>query len=211
MGSFNASIGYMSDDKIQYDILALDAMRGVIRTVLQRVQRRGLPGDHHFFIAFATRAPGVLLSKRLKERYPEEMTVVMQHQFWDLQVTEDRFEVKLSFNNVPERLVIPFSAIRRFHDPSVDFGFNLQMFDPAAAAHVPSGGRGSTNENAGRHAPVTPVLADPLPHVKELPREVAAAVKDTSIAVPVGPEQENLPEDAKKGAEIVKLDSFRKK
>jgi hypothetical protein len=140
----------MSDDKIQYDILALDAMRGVMRAVLQRVQRRGLPGDHHFYISFATRAPGVQISKRLKDRYPEEMTVVMQHQFWDLQVTEDRFEVKLSFNNVPERLVIPFSAIRRFHDPSVDFGFNLQMFDPAAAAHVPSGGHGSTNENAGR-------------------------------------------------------------
>ena len=102
----------MSEDKIRYDILASEALRGIIRTVLQRVQKRGLPGDHHFYINFDTTAPGVILSKRLKDKYPLDMTIVLQHKFWDLMVFEDRFEVKLSFNNVPERLVIPFAAIK---------------------------------------------------------------------------------------------------
>ena len=99
----------------------MDALRGVVRAVLQRVLKRGVPGDHHFFITFHTRAPGVGLSKRLKEQYPHEMTIVLQHQFWDLAVTEDRFEVRLSFNNIPERLIIPFSAVRIFQDPTVHF------------------------------------------------------------------------------------------
>ena len=105
----------MPEDLIRYEALVLDALRGVVRSVLQRVLKRGVPGDHHFFITFDTRAPGVGLSKRLKEQYPHEMTIVLQHQFWDLAVTEDRFEVRLSFNNIPERLVIPIW--RRSHFP----------------------------------------------------------------------------------------------
>ncbi|MBC8051073.1 MAG: hypothetical protein H7X92_13140 [Chitinophagales bacterium] len=185
----------MSDDKIEYDILALDAMRGVIRTVLLRVQKRGMPGEHHFFISFHTSAPGVIISKRLKERYPEEMTIVIQHQFWDLQVTDDRFEVKLSFNNVPERLVIPFSAVRRFHDPSVDFGFNLQVFDPAARAAITAMVQDVTNEAGGSAPGGIPMIADQ-----------SAGVKPEADATP-SPDQA----DGKKTAEIVKLDTFRKK
>jgi hypothetical protein len=180
----------MSDDKIEYDVLALEAMRGVIRTVLQRVQKRGMPGEHHFYISFSTSAPGVLISKRLKDRYPDEMTIVIQHQFWDLQVSDDRFEVKLSFNNVPERLVVPFSAIRRFHDPSVDFGFNLLVFDPAARAALAAA---LEHAEAEPPAPSVPLLVD-----QSAPRG----------------EPETVPEDAaegKKTAEIVKLDAFRKK
>jgi len=190
-----AAAGAMSDDKIEYDILALDAMRGVIRTVLLRVQKRGMPGEHHFFISFHTSAPGVIISKRLKERYPEEMTIVIQHQFWDLQVTDDRFEVKLSFNNVPERLVIPFSAVRRFHDPSVDFGFNLQVFDPAARAAITVATQDVTNEATGPAAGGVPMIADQSTGAK--PKVDASPSPDQA--------------DGKKTAEIVKLDTFRKK
>ncbi len=116
----------MPEDLIRYEALVLDALRGVLRSVLQRVLKRGIPGDHHFFITFDTCAPGVGISKRLKEQYPQEMTIVLQHQFWDLAVTEDRFEVRLSFNNIPERLVIPFGAVRIFQDPSVQFALALR-------------------------------------------------------------------------------------
>ncbi len=199
----------MSDDRIQYDLLALDAMRGVIRAVLHRVQRRGIPGDHHFYISFFTQAPGVQISKRLKDRYPVEMTIVIQHQFWDLQVWDDRFEVKLSFNNVPERLVIPFAAIRRFHDPSVDFGFNLQVFEqgPQAGAMTrvlepaltiePAEGRGE--ESVPAPVPALPQIAD----------QSARPERHLDAAKPADKPQK--PGAGQKSAEIVKLDSFRKK
>ncbi|MDQ4060169.1 MAG: ClpXP protease specificity-enhancing factor SspB, partial [Pseudomonadota bacterium] len=117
----------MAQDLIRYDILAQEALRGVVRRVLTDVARDGLPGEHHFYIAFDTRAPGVRLSQRLREQYPEEMTVVLQHQFWDLAVTEHSFEVGLSFGGVPERLQIPFSAIKGFFDPSVQFGLQFEV------------------------------------------------------------------------------------
>lgn len=114
---------------IDYEALQQEAMRGLVRAVLQRVVKDdGLPGEHHFYISFLTRAPGVILSKRLKEKYPHEMTIVLQHRFWDLIVTEDRFEVKLTFDGIPERLVIPFAAIKVFIDPSVRYGL---QFDDA--------------------------------------------------------------------------------
>src|ERR1044072_1272113 len=121
----------MADDEIRYDLLTQDALRGVVRQVLARVQREGLPGEHHLYIAFDTGAEGVSVSKRLKEQYPEEMTIVLQYQFWDLQVTNDRFEVKLSFGSLPERLVVPFQAVKAFYDPSAQFG--LQFGKPGAA------------------------------------------------------------------------------
>ena len=121
----------MAEDLIRYDILAQDALRGVVRKVLSEVSRTGLPGEHHFYVSFLTRAPGVRISSRLLSQYPEEMTIVIQHQFWDLTVTEQAFEVGLSFNGVPERLLVPFSALKGFLDPSVQFGL---QFDTAAAA-----------------------------------------------------------------------------
>src|SRR5512135_1500662 len=124
----------MADDEIRYDLLTQDALRGVVRQVLVRVQREGLPGEHHLYIAFDTGGEGVSVSKRLKEQYPEEMTIVLQYQFWDLQVTNDRFEVKLSFGSVPERLVVPFQAIKAFYDPSAQFG--LQFGKQGAANDV---------------------------------------------------------------------------
>lgn len=120
----------MAEDHMRYDILAQEALRGVVRKVLAEVSRTGLPGEHHFFISFATRAPGVRLSEELLKQYDKEMTIVLQNQYWDLKVSESAFEVGLSFNGQPETLVIPFSAIKGFFDPSVQFGL---QFDPATA------------------------------------------------------------------------------
>ncbi len=102
----------MATDHIRYDVLARDALRGVLRRVLSDAAEHGLPGEHHFFITFLSTAEGVKLSPRLLAQYPQEMTVILQHQFWDLTVTEDRFEVGLSFGGVAERLVVPFNAIK---------------------------------------------------------------------------------------------------
>lgn len=118
------------ESTIDYEGLAQEAMRGVVRKVLARAAKSGLPGDHHFYISFDTEAPGVSLSRRLKEKYPHEMTIVLQHRFWDLIVNEDRFEVKLTFDGIPERLIVPFDALKVFFDPSVRFG--LQFEDPGA-------------------------------------------------------------------------------
>ena len=123
----------MAEDHLRYDILAQEALRGVVRKVLAEVSRTGLPGDHHFFISFSTRAPGVRLSEELLKQYDKEMTIVLQNQYWDLKVTESTFEVGLSFNGQPELLVIPFSAIKGFFDPSVQFGL---QFDPATAGNA---------------------------------------------------------------------------
>ena len=116
----------MATDHIRYDVLARDALRGVLRRVLTDAAEHGLPGEHHFFITFLSTAEGVKLSPRLLAQYPEEMTVILQHQFWDLVVTEDRFEVGLSFGGIPERLVVPFNSIKSFFDPSVQFGLQFE-------------------------------------------------------------------------------------
>jgi hypothetical protein len=150
-------------DFIRYDLLTQKALRGVVRDVLARVAREGVPGDHHFYVSFRTTDPDVTLSTRLRERYPTEMTVVLQHQFWDLDVSDDRFEVGLSFGNVPERLSVPFHAVTGFFDPSVQFGLK---FDNPDAVDEPLS-----------DAPV-PALADPAP----------APLTDAEIAVAEAPE-----------------------
>jgi hypothetical protein len=191
----------MSEDKIRYDILAGEALRGLIRTVLQRVQKRGLPGEHHFYITFDTRAPGSILSKRLKDQYPEEMTVVLQYQFWDLMVYDDRFEVKLSFNTIPERLVVPFAAIKSFYDPSVQFGFSPALFVPAGTRDkvlrdAPAEGAESQDRVA------LPGPASPFPEVDEV-------IEAEVVPQEAGPDAEDEP--ARDSAKVVELDQFRKK
>ena len=119
---------------IDYDALQLDAMRGVVKGCLAQVSRSGLLGDHHFYIAFNTQAAGVGMSKRLKEKYPLEMTIVLQHRFWDLAVDDDRFEVKLTFDGIPERLVVPFKAVKVFYDPSVPYGLQFEESDPSSTS-----------------------------------------------------------------------------
>ena len=172
----------MATDHIRYDVLTRDALRGVLRRVLTDAAEHGLPGEHHFFITFVSTAEGVKLSPRLLAQYPQEMTIILQHQFWDLVVTEDRFEVGLSFGGIPERLVVPFSSIKSFLDPSVKFGLQFEPTDievETEAAKLPA---------------VPAASALPLP-----PTEPAA------------PESEAEPVKPSEGAEVVRLDRFRKK
>lgn len=115
-------------DMIDYSSLIDGAMRGVVHNVLKRISKQGLPGEHHFYITFRTDFPGVSISETLRARYPQEMTIVLQHQFWDFKVEETLFNVTLSFSGVPEKLVIPYAALTAFADPSIKFG--LQFHTP---------------------------------------------------------------------------------
>jgi uncharacterized protein len=143
----------MAEDHMRYDILAQEALRGVVRKVLAEVAKTGLPGEHHFFISFMTRAPGVRLSEKLLGQYDKEMTIVIQNQYWDLKVSETGFEIGLSFDGQPETLVIPFSAVKGFFDPSVQFGL---QFDPAGAQSL-------DNDEAGEEDDAKDVAADGTP------------------------------------------------
>jgi len=172
----------MTTDHIRYDVLARDALRGVLRRVLSDAAAHGLPGDHHFFITFLSTAEGVKLSSRLLAQYPDEMTIILQHQFWDLVVTEDRFEVGLSFGGIPERLVVPFAAIKSFFDPSVQFGL---QFEPAEAA---------------TEAPAKNLPAAPASSSVAVPPPAAAASPKADEPTKPG-----------EGAEVVRFDRFRKK
>ena len=117
----------MSEDSLRYDRLVEDALRSVVGRALSHVAKHGLPGDHHFYITFRTDHPGVTMPERLRERYPSEMTIVLQHQFWDLKVHDDGFAITLSFSDVPQRLTIPFDALVAFADPSVRFGLQFDV------------------------------------------------------------------------------------
>jgi len=180
----------MAEDEIRYDLLTQNALRGVVHDVLTQVQREGLPGEHHLYIAFDTGADGVSISKRLKEQYPEEMTIVLQYQFWDLIVTNERFEVKLSFSNVPERLVVPFSAVKAFYDPSAQFG--LQFGKPGAA-----------NDSARQH------MASAMPDLVGETEETRSAADPAPEEAAEAPSSEVVM--SRPPAEVVQLDRFRKK
>ena len=122
----------MTQDSLNYSGMIDQAMRGVVREALIRVSANGLPGEHHFFISYATGHPGVKMSDQLRSRYPKEITIVLQHQFWDFKVEDAQFGVTLSFGGVPEKLVVPYAALTAFADPSVKFGLQFQqmeMFD----------------------------------------------------------------------------------
>lgn len=119
----------MSEDGLRYDLLVEAALRGVVRAALAEAAKAGLPGEHHFYITFETFRPDVVLPARLRERYPTEMTIVLQHQYWDLEVSQDSFAVTLSFNDTPEKLVIPYAAVTAFADPSVRFGLQFNGDD----------------------------------------------------------------------------------
>jgi hypothetical protein len=129
----------MAQDLFQYEKMVEGALRGVVRDALKRAQREGLKSAHHFYIGFGTRMPGVVIPDHLRDRYPDEMTIVLQHQFWDLEITDQGFSVTLSFQKQLERLVIPFAAVRSFADPSVNFAleFAVPEANPATAGSVP--------------------------------------------------------------------------
>jgi len=127
-------------DYIGYEALTQAAMRGVVREALRTgLEGNGLPGDHHFYLTFRTRAPGVKIADYLIERFPEEMTIVIQHQYWDLEVHDGHFEIILKFSGVPQHLFIPYAAITRFVDPSVNFGLTFESPDKDAAVISPAG------------------------------------------------------------------------
>jgi hypothetical protein len=126
----------MAEDLIRYDVLAQEALRGLVKKVLTEVAQAGLPGEHHFFVTFNTQYPGVRISSRLAAEYPGEMTVVLQHQFWDLAVTDSHFEVGLSFKGVPEKLHVPLRAITSFVDPFASFALKFDAAADTAVAGV---------------------------------------------------------------------------
>jgi hypothetical protein len=180
-------------DLIRYDLLAQDALRGIVRKVLADVARtRALPGDHHFFIEIDTNAAGLKISERLRAAHPDKITVVLQHQFWDLTVSEEGFEVGLSFGGTPERLSVPFTAVNGFYDPSVQFGLKFVEDKPEAAAETPepkpAAPRGAASEPEERPA------KKPVPR-KKAPALAAVAAPDVQPA----------------GAQILSIDKFRKK
>jgi hypothetical protein len=182
----------MATDHIRYDVLTRDALRGVLRRVLIDAAEHGLPGEHHFFITFESAAEGVKLPPRLLAQFPQEMTIILQHQFWDLTVLEDRFEVGLSFGGIPERLVIPFHAIRSFLDPSVQFGLQFETTD-------------ADTEGPTANLPAVPAAAPVPAPVPSTP------IASTSTAAEPALEKQEESAKPNEGAEVVRLDRFRKK
>jgi hypothetical protein len=180
----------MPEDYIRYDLLAQAALRGVVRKVLADAAKKGLPGEHHFKITFAIAAPGVRMSERVRAQYPQSMTIVLQHQFWDLAVRDEAFEVGLSFGGIPEKLTIPFEAITGFFDPAVQFGFQFDTAEAAPAdAAAPSPAK----------APEKPTKLGARPAVEAKKAD----------ALPAPETKEEAPNAG--GGEVVKLDRFRKR
>jgi hypothetical protein len=203
----------MSTDHIRYDLLTQDALRGMVRRVLTDASRVGLPGEHHFFISFRTQYPGVSIPARLAEKFPEEITIVLQHQFWDLNVSDYGFEVGLSFGNAPERLVVPFASVTAFFDPSVDFGVKFEVDEAeeepeeSKAAPPPSPVRAVDSDD--RVEIVKEVRAKPSRSKKVDPvvEEVASIAPVADTVTVEGDTEEKSAESEK----IVSLDHFRKK
>ena len=133
----------MAKDRMSYDRLVEDALRGVARKALERARDEGLPGEHHFYLSFRTDDPRTGISEALRARYPEEITIVLQHQYWDLVIDEAGFAVTLTFASVAERLEVPWGALTAFHDPSVQFGLQFQHRPAAAGDPIPAPAAGA--------------------------------------------------------------------
>jgi hypothetical protein len=183
VGGNGSRVWVMSKDYMRYDRMVEDALRGVVRRALNEAAAHGLPGNHHFYLTFRTRAPGVDIPPYLVERYPNEMTIVLQFQFYGLETGEDHFVVTLSFNNQQERLQIPYAAISVFADPSVNFALQFQAADESVA------------------------------EVEEAPEEPAPAAGEPPRALPPATPKPALPRAEGDGssAEVVSLDQFRRK
>lgn len=189
----------MNDDPFRYDTLVADALRGVVRKVLFQTVRNGLTGRHHFYVTFRTDYPGVEIPEYLRQRHPEEMTIVLQHQFWGLEVNDEGFEVTLTFNRVSERLVIPFESITAFADPSAQFLLPFQVDSAKARRTLAKGGpllRGQEAEDLTR--------ADDGKGADEMPDGPKDEIRPADDAPAARP-------DAGGGGNVVTLDAFRKK
>lgn len=167
--------GLMTQETIDYPGLIDSAMRNVVREALIHVDKFGLPGEHHFFISFQTNFPGVSISPQLKSRYPEEITIVVQHQFWDLKITDTQFSIMLSFNNIPEKLVVPFEALTAFADPSIKFGLQFHGKKFAASAQADEA---MACPATGRTANEKPSMAA---FEEDAPSEESAAANDEKV------------------------------
>jgi len=183
------------NDRFHYDALVDDALRGVVRRVLTQVAEKGLPGSHHFYISFRSTDPGVVLPDYLRAKYPEEMTIVLQHQYWDLVIGSNHFEVTVSFNKQQERIRVPFAALSAFVDPSVRFGLQFDRKDKAT-------GDGRAETPAAAAAPTALPPAEKRPPIAA---PAGAEAKPDTAAAPA----DAKPEDG--ASKVVKLDSFRKK
>lgn len=219
----------MADDLIRYDLLVQDALRGVVRKVLTDAAREGLSGEHHFYVSFRTEAPGVRISQRLREKYPQDMTIVLQHQFWDLGVTEHTFEVGLSFSGVPERLLVPFDALTGFFDPSVQFGLKFDLNDgsdetgevenqpSAAGMGAPRGAASEPTEMKPKATGQGNVAGQSLSTIgSSVPKLLPAAqnAETSKVSRPAAKKTNADSEGAsppESSAEVVSLDAFRKK
>lgn len=200
----------MPEDLMRYDILAQQALRGVVRAALKSVERSGLPGEHHFYIAFDTSHPGTKVSDRLKRKYPEEMTIVLQHQFWGLDVGDDGFRVELSFDNIPEKMEIPFAAVKGFFDPHVQFGLQFEMDEANQNLAEEEAKAAASEAKAAKKA--APAEAgeddgddgDDLKDIEvDIVEETATKPKKTKVK-----EDEDTSDEEEK---VVSLDAFRKK
>jgi len=180
------------NDRFHYDALVDDALRSVVRRVLTQVAEKGLPGSHHFYISFRSTDPGVVLPDYLRAKYPEEMTIVLQHQYWDLILGPNHFEVTVSFNKQQERIRVPFAALSAFVDPSVRFGLQFDRKDKAQPDKA--------------EAPAAPPAA--LPPADKRPPLGPPAGTEAKADAAQADGAEAKAEDASK---VVKLDSFRKK
>jgi uncharacterized protein len=169
---------------MRYDKMVEEALRGVVREAIARAAKTGLMGSHHFYITFRTQSPGVGLPDYLLARYPEEMTIVLEHQFWGLEVDNEKFAVTLSFSNKAERLTVPLAAITAFADPSVKFGLQFQEAESA------------------KDGPKLKLAEDEPTPPAELPTP-------TPLAAPAAPAEKKSPPAG--GGEVVTLDQFRKK
>jgi len=187
----------MAADLIRYDLLVQDALRGAVRRVLSDVARDGIPGEHHFYIGFRTHARGVQLSSRMRERYPDEMTIVLQHQFWDLSVGEQAFEVGLSFQNIPEMLLVPFDAVTRFADPSAGFEL-LFLVEDAAPGVSETGFSPLQTASSSVLEPLADAPTFPEPGTAKKSKKASEAAKGEAAP------QKGEPK-------VISIDAFRKK
>ena len=211
----------MAVDHIRYDILAQEALRGVVHRVLVDAAKNGLPGEHHFYISFDTRADGVRLSPRMLAQYPEEMTVVLQHRFWDLLVNDVRFEVKLTFDSIPERLVVPFAAIKVFFDPSVPYGlqFDEGEGEGAGPLHLSAVQGETPHADAGAGEPLKVSTNSEGSRAEKKPRAARRPQSEKSAERPAAADKALAKHPAVKSSEpgppagpkVVSIDAFRKK
>jgi hypothetical protein len=195
----------MAVDHIRYDILAQEALRGVVQTVVKDAAKNGLPGEHHFYITFDTHAEGVRLPSRLLAQFPEAMTIVLQHQFWDLVVGDTSFEVGMSFGGIPERLIVTFASIKEFVDPSVPFGVKFeQITEPTTATAAPTATTASTAPTpaSGPQPTAEPKPTRTTPALAAVPQPASETAK---------PASDDDPQKPAGGGEVVSLDRFRKK